>query len=409
MFDPGSDSTLFLAALGAVLMLIPFTKRACHGLGIPASVGFILLGLMMGTLLRPVDGSSTPVFNGTFAALAQLGVVALLFRVGLRSHTSALVAKLPGAALIWVGNVLGSAAIGFLVARYAFDWALETSLVIATAFSATSIAVSLAVWDELGLGSSDTGATLLDVAELDDLSAAVLLAVLVGILPALLAGNGSIWSLAGAASTLVLAKLAVFMIGCYLFAHLIEADFTALIRRMSESPALLTISILGAGLAIAAIADFLGFSVAIGALLAGLAFSRDPDAVRTDGSFTYFYEFLTPFFFIHIGMQTDLVSLLGAADIGLVLFVAAALSKFVFTLTPALLTMSSAEATKLGVSMIPRAEIALVVIYECRAIDSEIVPTEVFAGMIAVSLATCVIAPIALRRLLAGEMDGRAS
>lgn len=392
---------LLLAALAAVLVLGPLTKRICRHLGLPVSAGFIVLGLLMGTLLRPFGAAEETTLNGVFATLAQLGVVALLFRVGLRSHTSALLDKLPDASLIWVGNALGSAAAGFVVARYAFDWSLETSLVIGTAFSATSIAVSLAVWDELGLADTDTGATLLDVAELDDLSAAVLLAVLLGTLPAMLNGDGNLWFFVGTSVAWVLAKLAVFIIGCYLFAHYLEDRFTEFNRRLSDTPASLTISILGAGLAIAAIASALGFSAAIGALFAGLAFSRDPEAVRTDGSFTYFYEFLTPFFFIHIGMQTDVVMMLDAVAIGVVLLLAAAASKFVFTVLPALVSMPRRDALQLGVSMVPRAEIALVVIYECRAINPSIVPAEVFAGMVLVCLGTSVLSPLALRRMLA--------
>lgn len=398
--EVNSGSEPLLIALGVALMSGPLVKSVCHRIGVPASVGFIVFGLFLGAVFRSTVEAPAPVFNGAFAALAQLGVVALLFRVGLRSHTSVLLEKLPDATLIWIGNVLGSAAIGFLVSRFLFDWSLPTSLVVGTAFSATSIAVSLAVWDELGLADSGTGATLLDVAELDDLSAAVLLALLLGILPLVLNGDGDIWRTVGVSSMLVLAKLLGFFVLCYLFAHFLEQKFTGFNRRMSDTPASLTISILGAGLTIAATADYLGFSVAIGALFAGLAFSRDPEAVRTDGSFTYFYEFLTPFFFIHIGMQTDLSVLINAIDIGLVLFVAAALSKFVFTFAPAILSMSSREAVNLGVSMVPRAEIALVVIYECRAIDAGIVPSEVFAGMIIVSLASSIVAPIALRRML---------
>ena len=398
-----SSSGLLLIALGAILIAGPAVKSACHWLGVPTSVGFIGLGLVLGAFLRPLEGSSSPVFTGTFSALAQLGVVALLFRVGLRSHTSALLKKLPDASMIWIGNAFGSAAVGFLVSLYILGWSLETSLVIGTAFSATSIAVSMAVWDELGLTGSDTGATLIDVAELDDLSAAVLLAVLLGTLPALLNGDSDIWLRAGSSSILVLIKLAAFVVGCYLFAHFLEEGFTDFNRRMSDTAASLTISILGVGLAIAGFADYLGFSVAIGALFAGLAFSRDPDAVRTDGSFTYLYEFLTPFFFIHIGMQIDLAVLAGAVDIGAILFVAAALSKLVFTYAPAILSMPSRDALVLGVSMIPRAEIALVVIYECAAIDSRIVTSEVFAGMVLVSLATSVVAPVALRWILGRE------
>jgi Kef-type K+ transport system membrane component KefB len=394
----GND-VLLLTTLGAVLVLSPVIKGVCHRFGLPVSVGYIVLGLAIGALVKPWVGSS-PLFSGAFEVLAQLGVIALLFRVGLRSHTSALVEKLPDASLIWISNVLGSLAIGYVISRYGLQWSIETSLVIATAFSATSIAVSVSVWDEMGKMDSDAGQILLDVAELDDLSAAVFLAILLGTLPALLNGDGDLWLRVGASSFEILAKLALFILACYLFAHFVEAEFTRFNRRLSDTPTTLTISILGAGLVIAAFADYLGFSIAIGALFAGLAFSRDPEAVRTDGNFTSFYDFLTPFFFIHIGMQTDLTVLIEAVDVGLVLFISAALAKFAFTAAPAVATMDRRNSVILGVSMIPRAEIALVVMYECRALDDRIVSAEVFAGMVLLSLATCILSPILLRRML---------
>ena len=62
--------------------------------------------------------------------------------------------------------------------------------------------------------------------------------------------------------------------------------------------------------------------------------------------------------------------------------------------------MPRQAAANLGVSMVPRAEIALVVLYECRVIDPRIVPSEVFAGMVLVCLLSSVFAPILLRRML---------
>ncbi len=395
---------LLLITLGLIFGLSPTVKRLCSYVGVPVSVGYIGLGLLLGGVLERTSSPGELVLvEEIFTVLAQLGVVALLFRVGLRSHTSALLEKLPDASVIWLSNVFGSLVAGFAVAYYGLDWSLETSLVVGIAFSATSIAVSVAVWDELGLAGSETGEMLLDVAELDDLSAAVLLAVLVAVLPGLLNGEGNVWMQAASSFGLVSLKLALFIGGCYLFAHLLEARFTAYNERMSDTPATLTISILGIGLVIAAIGSFLGFSAAIGALFAGLAFSRDPEAVRTDGSFTNFFELLTPFFFVHIGMQVEVSALIQAMDIGLVLFVIAAAAKFVFTAAPALLTMSRAEATNLGISMIPRAEIALVVIYECRAISDELVSPEVFAAMVLVSLVSCIAAPILLRKTLSAN------
>jgi Kef-type K+ transport system membrane component KefB len=368
-------------------------------MGVPVSVGYIVLGLLLGALLRQFELQSTN-FDSVFAALGSLGVVALLFRVGLRSHTSALLEKLPAASLIWVCNVVGSLLVGFFVARFLLSWSIETSLIIAVAFSATSVAVSVAVWDEAGRLASNEGQMLVDVAELDDLSAAILLAVLIGVLPAMLSGQGDIWSQAGSASLIIFGKLAVFMSGCYLFAFFFEKRFTSFNARLSESESIMTISILGAGLAIAALADALGFSLAIGALFAGLAFSRDPDAVRTDGRFSYIYDLLTPFFFIHIGMQTDVEALFTALDIGLVLFVAATGIKLVSAALPALLSMNRTHALMLGLSMVPRAEIALVVMYTCRAIDPALVPDDVFASMVLVSLATCIVAPVMLRKMM---------
>lgn len=398
--DTDSGDGLLLITLGVILILGPLIKGGCQRLNLPVSVAYILFGVAIGSCWRLWGEASSPTFNGVFSVLAQLGVFVLLFRVGLRSHTQRLLAKLPSASVIWIGNVLGSFASGYLVARFGLQWSIETSLVIGTALSATSIAVSLSVWDELGMAASDLGETLLDVAELDDLSTAVFLAVLLGVLPALLIGDSEIWLQAGTLTLAILAKLAVFIGGCYLFAHYLEADFTKFNRQLSDAPTTLTISILGAGLTIAVIAEYLGFSLAIGALFAGLAFSRDPETVRTEGHFSYFYDLLTPFFFIHIGMQTDLLLMLTSLEVGCVLFITAFLSKLVFTALPALLSMSRADALRLGLSMTPRAEIALVVVYECRAISDQVVSAEVFAGMVLVSIVTCTASPILLRRLL---------
>ncbi len=390
---------MLMFVLGAIFVLNPLLGHFCRRMGVPVSVGYIVLGLLLGALLRPFDLQSTD-FDSVFAALGSLGVVALLFRVGLRSHTSALLEKLPAASLIWISNVVGSLLVGFVVAHFVLSWSVETSLIIAVAFSATSVAVSVAVWDETGKLASSEGQMLVDVAELDDLSAAILLAVLIGVLPAMLVGQVDIWSQVGSASLIIFGKLAVFMSGCYLFAFFLEKRFTSFNARLSESESIMTISILGAGLAIAALADALGFSLAIGALFAGLAFSRDPNAVRTDGRFSYIYDLLTPFFFIHIGMQTDVGALFTALDIGLVLFVAAAGIKVVSTALPALLSMNRTHALMLGLSMVPRAEIALVVMYTCSAIDPALVPDDVFASMVLVSLATCIVAPVMLRKML---------
>jgi Kef-type K+ transport system membrane component KefB len=79
-----------LITLGALLILSPFVKSLMERIGVPALVGYILLGFLV-SVMNQQWSFVTTVFNNTFAVLAQLGVVALLFRVGLKSPWSAFI------------------------------------------------------------------------------------------------------------------------------------------------------------------------------------------------------------------------------------------------------------------------------------------------------------------------------
>jgi len=390
---------LILITLGALLILSPFVKSLMERIGVPALVGYILLGFLI-SMMNQQWSFVTTAFNNTFAALAQLGIVALLFRVGLKSHIQALLAKLPDASLIWISDVLTNLLLGFVVSRYVLALPLETSLVIATAFSATSVAVSVSVWDEMNKLDTSSGQLLVDVAELDDLSGVLLLAVLLAIISVLQGNEVALLPSISVTVIVVLLKLALFITGCYLFSHYLEPNFTRFNRQWENSTIGLTITVLGAGLTIAAVAGFLGFSLAIGALFAGLAFSRDPQAVHTDAKFSYFYEFLTPFFFINIGMQVDPGAVVPSLGLAAILFIPAALGKFLGVAAPALRILKRPDAVLLGLSMIPRAEIAMVVVYQCREFSDDIVSENVFAAMVLVVVMTSIIAPLILHSLL---------
>jgi len=108
---------LTLITLGILLILCPFVKNLMERIGVPALVGYILLGFLISTMNQQWSFVTTA-SNNTLAVLAQLGAVALLFRVGLKNHTQSLLEKLPDASLIWIGNVLTNLLFGFLVSRY---------------------------------------------------------------------------------------------------------------------------------------------------------------------------------------------------------------------------------------------------------------------------------------------------
>lgn len=115
-----------------------------------------------------------------------MGIVFLLFRVGLESELRKLVENLRDATLVWLADIAASGALGFVFAHHLLGLALVPSLFVAVAMTATSVGVSVAVWREEGALDSRRGQLLLDVAELDDVSDVVLMALLLAVAGVLL-------------------------------------------------------------------------------------------------------------------------------------------------------------------------------------------------------------------------------
>ena len=114
----------------------------------------------------------------SFGLLGELGVICILFRVGLENDPRQLLRQLPRAVSIWIGNVVLSALLGYVAARYVLGYDLIPSLFVATALSATSVGVSVLIWESAGRLKSELGEQLIDVAELDDISAIVFMVTL---------------------------------------------------------------------------------------------------------------------------------------------------------------------------------------------------------------------------------------
>jgi Kef-type K+ transport system membrane component KefB len=219
MVEGTTNFHLLVLLTGAVVVLTLLVKAGLERVKVPPLVGFFALGFFLQLADSNWDLLSGEDL-GAFHFLAQLGLVVLLFRIGLESDIGGLLKQLRSASVIWVGDVLVSGMIGFLTAFYLLELSWITSLIIGTAFTATSVGISVAVWQGGDALDSPNGKLLLDVAEMDDISAVVLLALLFTALPTLKEGTDvSVLPVLGKTAVLFILKLAAFTAACYFFSR----------------------------------------------------------------------------------------------------------------------------------------------------------------------------------------------
>lgn len=159
--------------------------------------------------------------------------------------------------------------------------------------------------------------------------------------------------------------------------------------------------VMGIGITVAALAGLSGVSIAIGAFFAGLIFSRDPETTRYLDAFRPLHDLLAPFFFVGIGLHLPL-SALGTLGPGVLLLLLAALAgKVLGAALPAYAILGPTGALVLGVSLIPRAEIALIIMQRGLELGPWAVSPAAFSSVVLVSAVTVVGTPLLLRPLLA--------
>jgi len=388
------DAPGALLVVGGLLLCILLIRVMVRSRFLPIMLFFIALGVLLGWLFTHFDqiAGALPVLR----LLGEAGLVMLLFKVGLEADLNDLRKQLPNALGIWFWNVVISGLIGYVAARYWLSLDLLSSLFVAVALTATSVGVVVGLWDASGRLHSRQGNLLLDVAEIDDLSTIVLMAVLVALAPVISAGNGL--ADAGIATILlqIFATLLVFLVLAAVFSRWLEPRLTAFFerRQIDHEPVMLVIA---CGFVIAALAEAAGLSLAIGAFLAGLAFSRDNLVSRERPIIQGMYDFFTPFFFIGLGLMVTPDVFAYSLLPGLALLVAAVIGKLLGAGLPSMLKLGSSGGLLMAVSMVPRSEIAMVVMQQGLYVG---VSEQAFAAMLIVIVGTVLFTSLLLPGLI---------
>ncbi|MFT4048430.1 MAG: cation:proton antiporter [Solirubrobacterales bacterium] len=378
----GTDSVSnALLSLFLLLLAAKLGEEVCRRIGQPVVIGEILAGVLVGPSVL-----GWVAIDDVIQVFAELGVIFLLFWVGLESKLGDIRNVGRPAALVGTFGVVIPVALGIGCA-FALGSSTATAVFIGAALAATSVGITSAILLELGLQSGPAGRTILGAAVIDDILALIVLAIATGIA----SDDGISVSEIVVLIVLSVAFLAFFGLGGQKLLSARPAMLEA--PRFADSPLLPAVLIC---LGLAVLAAEIGLAAVIGAFLAGMIVAETRDHNNIQDEVAPLYAFFAPFFFASIGAQLVL-SELGDGEALLLLTgitMLAVLTKYVGSWIGAR-SLSARDRRIVSVGMIPRGEVGVIVAglgYAKGAIDAEI-----FAVVVAMAVLTTLIAPYLIR------------
>jgi len=314
-------------------------------------------------LLEVTTGSSSETvlaaystFSEVVSVLSELGVVILLFEIGLESNLQELIRVGPQAAIVAVVGVAVPFLGGTLGLIYLFDTPAVPAIFAGAALTATSIGITAKVLAELGRLSSKEGQIIIGAAVLDDILGIIVLAVV-----ASLAKTGEV-EISNILYLVV--SSVVFLVGSIVLGRFLSPYFVALVNRLRTRGELLLSSLVFA-FVLSYIATAIHLEAILGAFTAGLVLAETEKRQELEEQVIPIADMLVPIFFVTVGARTDL-GVLNPTDpsnregliIASFLILVAIIGKVITGFT--VFGQPQLNRLAIGVGMIPRGEVGLV-------------------------------------------------
>lgn len=392
------------AVLGELIGGVVVGVSAMHLIVFPEASGEVqsLLMNLVGMTTGQAPSDLLRVFQGeseVISVLAELGVIILLFEIGLESDLKELIRVGPQAAVVAVVGVVAPFAAGTagLIAIFGID--TIPAVFAGAALTATSIGITAKVLAEMQKLSSREGQIIIGAAVLDDVLGIIVLAVV-----ASLAKTGEIEILNVA---FLVAGAATFLVGSIFIGRLLSPYFVMVVNQMRTRGQVIISSLIFA-FVLAYIAAAIQLEAILGAFAAGLILAETSKHKEIEEQISPIADMLVPIFFIVVGARTD-ISVLNPLNpenrAGLViasfLVVVAILGKVITGF--AVFGQPGINRLAVGVGMIPRGEVGLV--FAGVGAASGVLSESLDAAIIVMVIFTTFLAP-PLLRVVFKEDDG---
>lgn len=322
-------------------------------------------------------------------SLAQIAAVILLFHAGLETDLRQFLRYSGPAAVVAAGGVVFPFFLGAyatVLLGFATGLGDPVALFMGAIMTATSVGITARVLGDIGKLDTPEGVTILGAAVVDDVLGILVLTIVVGMAET---GNVSL------ADVMVVGGKAIgFWVGLTALGILIARRVSRLFLGFKVSGAALALA-LALGFLAAGLAESLGLAMIIGAYAIGLALSNTELRHSLEQPLTSVYHALVPIFFVFMGMLVDFGAMGQALALGLVISALAIASKVFGCGLPALgLGFNRHGATRIGIGMLPRGEVALIV--AGVGLTRGVIGSDIFGVSIMMTIITTLLAPILL-------------
>jgi Kef-type K+ transport system membrane component KefB len=384
---------LFLV-FGVMLLAGKFSGELFERLGQPAVLGELIAGILLGaSALGVIPTSPDDPLTEIIYIFAEIGVVILLFEIGLETDLKQMFRVGPGATAVAAVGVVLPMVGGFLfwmspIVRPELSNAdqFTTGIFIGATLTATSVGITARVLNDLRVMHSIEARVIIGAAVVDDIIGIILL----GVVTSLVAGH-AVSALAVGRSVALAIGFLVIAVGAGL---MLAPRIFGVLDRMRVRGILL-VSAFAFVLFIAAFASLAGSALIIGAFAAGIILSGTNQFDTIHERTKPVADIFTPIFFLSIGAQFDLSLLnpfgegnLTILGLGLVLFLIAIVGKIAAGWA---VPWQKFNRPAVGVGMIPRGEVGL--IFANIGLTSGVLTRELFSAILIMVMGTTFLAP----------------
>jgi Kef-type K+ transport system membrane component KefB len=385
--------------IGILFLVLPalLLGRLCSHFKIPEIIGFVFAGIILGPTAL---GGIIPIFdrpiveiNDMMLGLWQISGIIILFSAGLHFTFHDLIKAGSKSAIIGIFGVLVPLVTGyFIVLWMGFDWTV--AVIIGATLSATSIAVSVVILEELGKEKSKEGNILVNAAVLDDVLGLAILSAIISIV--VLNTIPTLESVAITTITEIGFWFLILLGAVYLLpkiVHVVSRTHPTTLEARGTRQGVA----LGSAFGLAAIAASVGLNPIVGAFAAGMGLAGSKLAVQVREFIGRLQVIVAPLFFAIIGAHVDISQI---SSINWILFTiilgVAVFSKVLGCGIPAMIMLKNKKSgLRIGYGMIARGEVAFIV--AGIGLAFEVLSDEIYSTLVFVILATIFIAPILLR------------